>query len=66
MLMEIQPEAQEGEGEKVFAGYGFDEQAGEFAVLEKEIIRPFERGGNTGEGMDSIGHGKGAEERKDG
>ena len=66
MLMEIQAKAKEGEGGKVFAGDGFDEQAGEFAVLEKEIIWPFERGGNTGEGMDSIGHGEGAEERKDG
>ena len=64
--MEIQAKAKEGEGGKVFAGDGFDEQAGEFAVLEKEIIWPFERGGNTGEGMDSIGHGEGAEERKDG
>ena len=66
MLMEIQAEAKEGEGGEVFAGYGFDEQAGELAVLEEEIIRPFEGGKNTGEGMDSIGHGEGAEERKDG
>ena len=66
MLMEIQAEAKEGEGGEVFAGYGFDEQAGELAVLEEEIIRPFEGGENTGEGMDSIGYGEGTEERKDG
>jgi hypothetical protein len=66
LLMEIQAEAKEGEGGEVFAGYGFDEQAGELAVLEEEIIRPFKGGKNTGEGMDSIGHGEGAEERKDG
>ena len=66
MLMEIQPEAKEGEGGKVFAGDSFDKQAGELAVLEKEIIRPFEEGGNTREGVDSIGHGEGTEERKDG
>jgi hypothetical protein len=66
LLVEIEAEAKEGEGGKVFAGDGFDEQAGEFTVLEKEIIRPFEGGGNTGEGMDGIGHGEGTEERKDG
>jgi len=66
LLMEIQPEAKEGEGGEVFAGDGFNEEASEFTVLDKEIIRPFEGGGNTREGMDSIGHGKGAEERKDG
>jgi len=66
LLMEIQAEAKEGEGGEVFAGDGFDEQAGELAVLEEEIIRPFEGGENTGEGMDSIGYGEGAEEREDG
>ena len=66
MLMEIKAEAKEGEGEKVFAGDGFDQQAGELVVLDEEIIWPFEGGGNTGEGMDGIGHGEGTEERKDG
>ena len=64
--MEIQAKAKEGEGGKVFAGDGFHQQAGEFTVLEKEIIRPFEGGGNTGDGMDGIGHGERTEERKDG
>ena len=64
--MEIQAKAKEGEGGEVFAGDGFDQQAGELAVLEKEIIRPFEGGGNTREGMDSIGHGERTEEREDG
>jgi len=66
LLMEIQAKAKEGEGGEVFAGDSFDKQAGELAVLEKEIIRPFEEGGNTREGVDSIGHGEGTEERKDG
>ena len=66
MLMEIQPEAKEGEGGKVFAGDGFNEEAGELVVLDEEIIWPFEGGGNTGEGMDSIGHGERTEEREDG
>lgn len=66
MLMEIQAEAKEGEGGEIFSGNGFHQKAGELAVLEKEIIRPFERGGNTREGMDGIGHGEGAEEREDG
>ena len=66
MLMEIQAKAKEGEGGEVFAGNGFHQQAGELAVLEKEIIRPFEGGGNTREGMDSIGHGERTEEREDG
>ena len=66
MLMEIQPEAKEGEGGKVFAGDGFNQQAGELVVLDEEIIWPFEGGGNTGEGMDSIGHGERTEEREDG
>ena len=64
--MEIQPEAKEGEGGKVFAGDGFNQQAGELVVLDEEIIWPFEEGGNTGEGMDSIGHGERTEEREDG
>ena len=66
LLVEIEAEAKEGEGRKVFAGDGFDQEAGELAVLEKEIIRPFEGGGNTGDGMDGIGHGEGTEERKNG
>ena len=66
MLMEIQAEAKEGEGGKVFAGDGFNQQAGELVVLDEEIIWPFEGGGNTGEGMDSIGHGERTEEREDG
>jgi len=66
LLMEIQAKAKEGEGGEVFAGNGFHQQAGELAVLEKEIIRPFEGGGNTREGMDSIGHGERTEEREDG
>ena len=66
MLVEIEAEAKEGEGGKVFAGDGFHQQAGEFTVLEKEIIRPFEGGGKTREGVDSIGHGKGTEEGKGG
>ena len=64
--MEIQSEAKEGEGGKVFAGDGFNEEAGELVVLDEEIIWPFEGGGNTGEGMDSIGHGERTEEREDG
>ena len=66
LLVEIEAEAKDGEGREVFAGDGFDEQAGEFTVLEKEIIRPFEGGGKTREGVDSIGHGKGTEEGKGG
>jgi hypothetical protein len=34
LLMEIQPEAKEGEGGKVFAGDGFNQQAGELVVLD--------------------------------
>ena len=66
MLVEIEAEAKEGEGGKVFAGDGFNQQAGELVVLDEEIIWPFEEGGNTGEGMDSIGHGERTEEREDG
>ena len=66
MLMEIEAEAKEGEGGKVFAGDGFNEEAGELVVLDEEIIWPFEGGGNTGEGMNSIGHGERTEEREDG
>jgi len=66
LLVEIQAKAKEGEGRKVFAGDGFHQQAGEFAILEKEVIRPFHGRGNTREGMDSIGHGERTEERKDG
>ena len=46
----------------VGAGDGFDEEACEFAILEKEIVGPFEGGFDFGEGADGIGRGEDAEE----
>ena len=42
MLVEVEAEAEEGERGLVRAGDGLDEEASEFAILEKEIIGPFE------------------------
>jgi hypothetical protein len=44
----------------VGAGDGFDEEACEFAILEKEIVGPFEGGFDFGEGTDGVGGGEGA------
>ena len=66
LLVEVEAEAEEGERGLVGAGDSFDEEACEFAILEKEIVRPFEGGLDFGEGTDSVGGGKGAEERKEG
>jgi len=46
----------------VGAGDGFDEEACEFAILEKEIVGPLEGGFDFGEGADGIGRGEDAEE----
>ena len=64
--MEVEAEAEEGERGLVGAGDGFDEEACEFAILEKEIVGPFEGGFDFGEGADGIGGGEGAEEREEG
>jgi len=42
---------------EVGAGDGFDEEACEFAILEKEIVGPFEGGFDFGEGTDGVGGG---------
>jgi hypothetical protein len=60
-LVEVEAEAEEGEGGLVGSGDGFDEEASEFAILEKEIVGPFEGGFDFGEGANGIGSGEGAE-----
>ena len=64
--MKVKAEAEEGERGLVGAGDGFDEKACEFAILEKEIVGPFEGGFDFGEGADGVGGSEGAEERKKG
>ena len=64
--MEVEAEAEEGERGLVGAGDGFDEEACEFAILEKEIVGPFEGGFDFGEGADGVGGSEGAEEREEG
>jgi hypothetical protein len=66
LLVKVKAEAEEGERGLVGAGDGFDEKACEFAILEKEIVGPFEGGFDFGEGADGVGGSKGAEERKKG
>ena len=63
--MEVEAEAEEGERGLVGAGDGFDEEACEFAILEKEIVGPFEGGFDFGEGADGVGGSEGAEEREE-
>ena len=60
--MEVEAEAEEGERGLVGAGDGFDEEACEFAILEKEIVGPFEGGFDFGEGANGVGGGEGTEE----
>ena len=50
----------------VGAGDGLDEEACEFAILEKEIVGPFEGGFDFGEGANGVGGGEGAEEGEEG
>ncbi len=64
--MEVEAKAEEGERGLVGASDGFDEEACEFAILEKEIVGPFEGGFDFGEGADGVGGGEGAEEREEG
>ena len=64
--MEVEAEAEEGERGLVGAGDGFDEEASEFAILEKEIVGPFEGGFDFGEGADGVGGSEGAEEGEEG
>ena len=66
LLVEVEAEAEEGERGLVGAGDGFDEEACEFAILEKEIVGPFEGGFDFGEGADGVGGGEGAEEGEEG
>jgi hypothetical protein len=62
LLVEVEAEADEGARGWVGAGDGFDEEACEFAILEKEIVGPFEGGFDSGEGADGVGGSEGAEE----
>ena len=62
MLVEVEAEAEEGERGLVGSGDGLDEEACEFAILEKEIVGPFEGGFDFGEGSDGVGGGEGTEE----
>jgi hypothetical protein len=66
LLVEVEAEAEEGERGLVGAGDGFDEEACEFAILEKKIVGPFEGGFDFGEGANGVSGGKGAEEREEG
>ena len=64
--MEVEAKAEEGERVLVGAGDGFDEEPCEFAILEKEIVGPFEGGFDFGEGANGVGGGEGAEEGEEG
>jgi len=64
--VEVEAEAEEGERGLVGASDGFDEEACEFAILEKEIVGPFEGGFDFGEGANGVGGGEGAEEGEEG
>ena len=66
LLVEVEAEAEEGERGLVGAGDGLDEEACEFAILEKEIVGPFEGGFDFGEGTDGVGGGEGADEGEEG
>ena len=64
--MEIEAEAEQGKGRLVGAGDGFDQNAGELAIFEEEIVRPLEGGHESGQGANGIGRGEGGEKRKKG
>ena len=64
--MEVEAEAEEGDRGLVGASDGFDEEACEFAILEKEIVGPFEGGFDFGQGANGVGGGEGAEEGQEG
>ena len=65
LLMEIETEAEEGEGGVIFSGDSFNEEAGEFSILQKKIVGPFEGGLELGQGADGIGGSKGTEQGKE-
>ena len=64
--MKIEAKPQKGEGRSVGSGDGFNEQACHLAVLQKEIIRPFQGWLEAGQNPDGIGSGHGSKKRKDG
>ena len=64
--MKIQAEAEQGEGRLVGAGDGFDQNTGELAIFEEEIVRPLQGRLELGEGANRIGCGERAEQRKEG
>ena len=66
LLMEIEAEAEQGKGRLVGAGDGFDQNAGELAIFEEEIVGPLEVGLELGQGANGIGRGEGGEKRKEG
>jgi hypothetical protein len=59
--MEIETEAEEGEGGVIFSGDGFNEEAGEFSILQKKIVGPFEVRLELGEDADGVGGGEGTQ-----
>ena len=64
--MEIEAEAEQGKGRLVGARDGFDQNAGELAIFEEEIVRPLEGGLELGQGANGIGRGEGGEKRQKG
>jgi len=59
--MEIETEAEESEGGVIFSRDGFNEEAGEFSILQKKIVGPFEGRLELGEGANGIGGGEGTQ-----
>ena len=66
LVVKIQAEAEQGKGRLVGARDGFDQNAGELAIFEEEIVRPLQGGLELGQGADGIGRGEGGEKRKEG
>ena len=60
--MEIQAEAEQGEGWLVRAGDGFHQNAAELAIFEEEVVRPLQGGLELGQGADGIGRSEGGEQ----
>ena len=44
------------------AGDGFDQNAGELAIFEEEVVRPLQGGLELGQGADGIGRSEGGEQ----
>ena len=64
LLREIESKTKDGEGQAGGTGDGLNEKSGQFPIFMQDIVGPFQAGFESGEGVDGIRCGQGAEDGK--